>query len=247
MAVSFHAKGSAPLRDHHACCDITFLHAKGNYYQSIKSNKKLFSSRGYDFPSCKTTEHDYLPRCGGGRSLRWRSRRRLTGGGRSLASSSKRTISPSPRVVQELARGQSRGVDCAQAGHFADRCWFLLLFAGTGIHDAAGGEYVISRPSRAPCRTPRSSTLPTGWWRSLKSVIVSVQTSVKIQSTLIIFFSYFCMVLNLPLYHGEPLSRMMLGTMMRKKMMGFIHRWYFLSNLCLTRLSRVILYLRIVS
>lgn len=32
------------------------------------------------------------------------------------------------------------------------------------------------------------------------------------------------MVLNLPLYHGEPLSRMMLGTMMRKKMMGFIHR-----------------------
>jgi len=103
------------------------------------------------------------------------------------------------RVVQELARGQSRGVDCAQAGHFADRCWFLLLFVGTGIHDAAGGEYVISRPSRAPCRTPRSSTLPTGWWRSLKSVIVSVQTSVKIQSTLIIFFSYFCMVLNLPL------------------------------------------------
>jgi len=39
MAVSFHAKGSAPLRDHHACCDITFLHAKGNYYQSIKSNQ----------------------------------------------------------------------------------------------------------------------------------------------------------------------------------------------------------------
>ena len=31
------------------------------------------------------------------------------------------------------------------------------------------------------------------------------------------------MVLNLPLYHGKPLSRMMLGTMMRKKMMGFIH------------------------
>jgi len=39
MAVSFHAKGSAPSRDHHACCDITFLHAKGNYYQSIKSNQ----------------------------------------------------------------------------------------------------------------------------------------------------------------------------------------------------------------
>ena len=37
-------------------------------------------------------------------------------------------------------------------------------------------------------------------------------------------FSYFCMVLNLPLYHGKPLSRMMLGMMMRKKMMGFIHR-----------------------
>jgi len=71
MTVSFHAKGSAPSRDHHACCDITFLHAKGNYYQSInqiKSNKKLFSSRGYDFPSCKTTEHDYLPRCGDGRA-----------------------------------------------------------------------------------------------------------------------------------------------------------------------------------
>ena len=62
----------------------------------IKSNKKLFSSRGYYFPSCKTTEHDYLPHCGGGRSLRWRSRHRLTGGGRSLASASKRTISPSP-------------------------------------------------------------------------------------------------------------------------------------------------------
>jgi hypothetical protein len=30
------------------------------------------------------------------------------------------------------------------------------------------------------------------------------------------------MVLNLPLYQGEPLSRMMLGTM-RKKMMGFMH------------------------
>jgi len=39
MPVSFHAKGSAPSRDHHACCDITFLHAKGNYYQSIKSNQ----------------------------------------------------------------------------------------------------------------------------------------------------------------------------------------------------------------
>jgi len=39
MAISFHAKGGAPSRDHHACCDITFLHAKGNYYQSIKSNQ----------------------------------------------------------------------------------------------------------------------------------------------------------------------------------------------------------------
>jgi hypothetical protein len=55
---------------HHVSCDLIFLHAKGNYYQSIKLNRKrnYFHQEVMIFLSCKITEHDYLPRCGGGRS-----------------------------------------------------------------------------------------------------------------------------------------------------------------------------------
>ena len=248
MAVSFHAKGSAPSRDHHACCDITFLHAKENHYQSIKSNQ----IRNYSHQEVMIFLHAKQPNmiiyhvavvvdpCGGGRATGWWE---VAVHWPQLARGQSR---PRPRRPGASKRPISRGRLCPGRA----LCWSLLIppaFCRNGHTWCCRWRVRDLEAFTCPCRTPRSSTLPTGWWRSLKSVIVSVQTSVKIQSTLIIFFSYFCMVLNLPLYHGEPLSRMMLGTMMRKKMMGFIHRWYFLSNLCMTRLSHVILYLRIVS
>ena len=150
----------------------------------IKSNKKLFSSRGYDFPSCKTTEHDYLPRCGGGRAAGWWE-----------------VAVHWPQLARGQSRPRSRRPGASKRPISQGRLlpgralrWSLLIppaFCRNGHTWWCRWRVRDLEAFACPCRTPRSSMLSIGWWRSLKSVIVSVQTSVKIQSTLIIFFSIF--------------------------------------------------------
>jgi hypothetical protein len=77
------------------------------------------------FLSCKITEHDYLPRCGGGRSAGWWE---AVVHWPQLARGQPR-LRPHPPGAVKCWR--FRGVDCTQVEHFDNHCWLRLLFAGT--------------------------------------------------------------------------------------------------------------------